>query len=113
MFRSIGLIVILVTLSTGCSVIKASPTTTVKTGTLTGVVTGPTGPIGGATVSVTPADNSYHVGTSDAQGYYSIASIPAGPAALTVSASGFQTYTGSVVIPENQTATQNVSLSQS
>lgn len=113
MFRYIGLIVIFVMLSTGCSVIKATPTTTVKTGTLTGVVTGPIGPVGGASVSVTPPDNSYHVAQTDAQGYYSIASIPAGPVVLMVSAPGYQTYNGSVVIPENGTATQNVSLSQS
>ena len=113
MFRSIGLIVILVTLSTGCNVIKATPTDAVKTGTLTGVVTGPTGPIANASVSVTPPDNSYHVGTTDTQGYYSIASIPAGPVIVTVKASGYQTYNGNAVIPENGTATENISLSQS
>jgi len=112
-FRSIGLIVILVTLSTGCSVIRASPTESVKTGTLAGVVTGPTGPVASASISVTPPDNSYHVGTTDAQGYFSIASIPAGPVIVTVKATGYQTYNGNAVIPENGTATENISLSQS
>jgi len=111
-FRLIGLIVILVTLNTACSIIRSTPTDTVKTGTLTGVVTGPSGPVSGASVSVTPPDNSYHVGQTDAQGYYSIASIPAGPVVVTVKAAGYQTYSGSAVIPENGTATQNVSLSQ-
>jgi hypothetical protein len=110
-FRSIGLIVILLVATTGCSIIKATPTDTVKTGTLTGVVTGPTGPVGGANVQVAPADNSYHVGQTDSQGYFSVSTIPSGSALLTVSAPGYQTYTSSVVIPENGTATQNVSLS--
>jgi hypothetical protein len=109
MLRLIGLIVILVTLSTGCNV---HPPDTGKTGTLTGVVTGPAGPVAGAQVSVTPPDNSYHVGSTDAQGYYSISSIPAGQVVITVSAPGYQTYNGSTLIPENGTATQNISLSQ-
>ena len=111
MFRYIGFIVIVLAVTTGCSVIKATPTQTVKTGTLTGVVTGPSGPVANALVKVTPADNSYHVSTTDSGGYYAIPDIPAGPVVVSVDASGYQTYTGSAVIPENGTATQNVSLS--
>lgn len=98
------------TLATGCSVIRSTPDTS-KTGTLSGVVTGPNGPVVGAQVSVIPTDNSYHVGQTDSQGYYSISGIPAGSVVLTISASGYQDFTASVVIPGNGTATQNASMS--
>ena len=110
MRRSIGLIVILLAFATGCNV---PPPDTVKPGTLTGVVTGPNGPVVGANVSVTPSDNSYHVGQTDSQGYYIITGIPPGSVVVSISAPGYQTYNASVMIPANGTVTQNASLSQS
>lgn len=111
MFRSIGLIVIVLVLATGCNVIKANNPETVKPGTLQGVVTGPTGPVGGASISVTPTDNSYHTGSADSSGFYQITGIPAGSIVYTVSAPGFQTYTGTATINPDATTVQNVSLS--
>ncbi|MBV8171043.1 MAG: carboxypeptidase regulatory-like domain-containing protein [Candidatus Eremiobacteraeota bacterium] len=109
MFRSIGLIVIAVVLATGCN--TNPPSSTPKPGTLQGVVSGPTGPIGGASIVVTPTDNSYHTGTADANGFYQITGIPAGSIVYTVSAPGFQTYTGSATINPDAATVQNVSLS--
>lgn len=113
MFRSIGLIVIVLALTTGCNVLKATPTNTTKPGTLQGVVTGPSGPVGGAQIRVTPTDNSYHAGTADATGFYQITDIPAGSIVYTVSAPGYQTYSGSATINSEATTVQNVSLSLS
>jgi hypothetical protein len=110
-FRSIGLIVILLALTTGCNVIKANNPVTVHPGTLQGVVTGPTGPVNGATISVTPTDNSYHNGTTDPSGFYQISGIPSGSIVYTVSAPGFQTFTGSATINPDATTVQNISLS--
>lgn len=108
MFRSIGLIVIVMALTTGCN---AHPPAAAQTGTLQGVVTGPTGPVAGASVQVTPTDNSYHQTVTDSQGFYQIADIPAGPVVITVSAPGYRSYSGSAMIVDNQSVTQNVSLS--
>ncbi|HME82631.1 MAG TPA: carboxypeptidase-like regulatory domain-containing protein [Candidatus Eremiobacteraceae bacterium] len=113
MFRSIGLIVIVLALATGCNVIKATPTTTTKPGTLQGVVTGPSGPVAGAQISVTPTDNSYHTGGTDQTGFYQITGIPAGSIVYTVSAPGYQTVNGSAMIAPDTTTIQNVSLSLS
>ena len=109
-FRSIGLIVILLALAS-CNVIKATPSDTVTTGTLQGVVTGPAGPVPGASVQVTPTDNSYHQATSDSQGFYQITGIPVGSVVVTVSAQGYRTYSASATIVENPPVVQNVSLS--
>jgi len=112
-FRSIGLIVIVLVLATGCNVLKATPTDTTKPGTLQGVVTGPSGPVGGAIITVTPTDNSYHTGTADGTGFYQITGIPAGSIVYTVTAPGYQTFTGSATIAPDTTTIQNVSLSLS
>lgn len=98
-------------LSSGCGIIKAEPSPSPQIGVISGVVTGPTGPIAGAGVRVTPQDNSYHVGQTDAQGYYSLSGIPAGTVTLVISAPGYMTYTNpNVVISNNSMVTQNVSL---
>lgn len=95
----------------GCSIIKAQPTPTIPTGTLQGVVTGPSGPIANAAISVTASDATQHVGLSNADGYYSIASIPVGPATFSVRASGYAQVDGSLVISADPTANrQDVSL---
>jgi hypothetical protein len=109
--RSIGFIVIVLAVTMGCSVIRATPTTATPTGTLQGVVTGPSGPVAGASVQVTPTDNSYHQTLTDSQGFYQIPDIPAGPVVVTVSASGYRSYSGTATIADSQTATQNISLS--
>ena len=109
MFRSIGLIVIAVVLATGCN--TNPPSSTPKPGTLQGVVTGPSGPVAGASVTVTPTDDSYHAGTTDASGFYQITGIPSGAIVYTVSSPGFQTYTGSTTINPDTTTVQNVGLS--
>jgi Carboxypeptidase regulatory-like domain len=109
-FRSIGLIVIVLVLATGCNV---PPPVSIKPGTLQGVVTGPSGPVAGATISVTPTDNSYHTGQADSTGFYQVPGIPAGSIVFTVSAPGYQTYTGSATINPDATTVQNVSLSLS
>lgn len=113
MFRSIGIIVIVLALTTGCNLLKATPTTTTKPGTLQGVVTGPSGPVAGAQISITPTDNSYHAGTADSTGFYQITGIPPGSIVYTVSAPGYQTYSGSATINPDATTLQNVSLSLS
>lgn len=95
----------------GCSIIKAQPSPTTKTGTLQGVVTGPAGPITGAAVTVTASDASQESGVSDSGGFYSIANVPAGPATYAVVAQGYAAYNGAVVInPDPQTNRQDISL---
>jgi hypothetical protein len=74
-------------------------------------VTGPLGPVAGASITVTPADNSYHTGTADASGFYQITGIPSGSVVYSVSSPGYQTYTGSTLINPDATTVQNVSLS--
>jgi hypothetical protein len=82
----------------GCGLIKAQPTPQVVTGTLSGVITGPSGPIANASITIAAADATQHTGASNADGYYSIASIPVGPATYSVRASGFADVEGSIVI---------------
>ena len=104
-------LICLASLAAGCGVIRAEPSPSPQIGTLTGVVTGPSGPVGGASVTVTPPDNSYHVGQSDAQGYYSLTGIPAGTVTLQISAPGYMTYRNTnIVITNGTSVTQNVSL---
>jgi len=81
-----------------CGLIKAQPTPQTVTGTLAGVITGPGGPVANAAVTVSASDATQHTGLSNPDGYYSIASIPAGPATYSVRASGFATVEGSIVI---------------
>ena len=104
-FRSIGLIVIVLAITTGCSVIRATPSTTTPTGTLQGVVTGPNGPVAGASVQVTPTDNSYHQGSTDSQGFYQITGIPVGSVvvniARSISGSGINSGGSGINILEN------------
>ena len=95
----------------GCSIIRAQPSPTVATGTLQGVITGPSGPVANATVAITASDATQHVGQSDSGGYYSVASVPAGPATYSVRAPGYSEYDGSVVIaPDPGPNRQDISL---
>lgn len=82
----------------GCSIIKSQQSPTMPTGTLSGVVTGPGGPVSNAAISVTASDATSHGGLSNADGYYSITGIPAGPATYSVRAAGFAEVDGSIVI---------------
>ena len=98
-------------LAISCSIIRAPSTTGAPTGTLQGVVTGPSGPVQNAEVDVTAADATQHGGLSNADGFYSIASIPAGPATYSVQAPGFAPYNGAVTInPDPNSNRQDVSL---
>jgi hypothetical protein len=93
-----GLAVITALSVSACSIIKAQPIPVTSTGTLQGVVTGPGGPVANAGVMVTASDATQHGGYSNADGYYSIAGIPAGPASFSVRASGYARVDGSIVI---------------
>lgn len=95
----------------GCSIIRSQPSPETKTGTLQGVVTGPNGPIANAAISVTTSDATQHGALSNADGYYTLSGLPAGPATIVVRAAGFTEYDGSVVIATDPVRTeQNVSL---
>jgi hypothetical protein len=95
----------------GCSIIKAQQSPAATTGTLQGVITGPSGPIANASVSVTASDATQHLGQSDTGGFYDIAAVPTGPATFAVRAPGFSEYDGSVVITADpNTNRQDVSL---
>jgi carboxypeptidase family protein len=97
--------------TSGCSIIKSQPTPKASTGTLQGVVTGPGGPIANAAIIVTASDATQHTGLSNADGYYAISGIVAGPATYAVRASGFAEVDGTVVIAPDPTGTrQDVSL---
>lgn len=99
--------------SLGCSIIKAQPATELPSGTVSGVVTGPSGPISGAAVTVSPSDNSYHATASDAQGFYALSGLLAGPASLTIAAPGYRDFTATITIVGDGTVTVNVSLTPS
>jgi len=104
-------IVVIALACAGCSIIKATPSPTTPTGTLQGVVTGPGGPVVNAEVLVTASDATQHTGATNHDGYYSIGSIPAGPASYSVQAAGFAQLNGSLVIMADPTGNrQDVSL---
>ena len=80
-------------------------------GTLTGVVTGPSGLVSGASIALTAADGSQHSAASTADGYFEIDRVPAGTIQLSVGAPGFAPWQTSAVIAPNTTLTQDVRLS--
>lgn len=95
----------------GCSIIRAQPTTTTPSGSLSGVITGPGGPVVGASIQVTPS-NASSVGTiSNTNGYYEFLNLAEGPASISVAAGGYYAYNGNVSIVAKTTTTFNVSLS--
>lgn len=95
----------------GCNILQAHPTPAAQTGTLQGIVTSPSGPVANAQVLVTASDATQHAGATNNDGYYSVASIPLGPATYSVRASGFAEVDGSLVIaPDPQGTRQDVSL---
>jgi hypothetical protein len=95
----------------GCSIIRAQQSPAATTGTLQGVITGPSGPVADATVAVTASDATQHVGQSDSGGFYSITTVPTGPATFAVRAAGFSEYDGSMVITADpDTNRQDISL---
>lgn len=95
----------------GCGLLQAHPNTPAPTGTLQGVVTSPSGPVANAQILVTASDATQHAGLSNGDGYYSIASLPLGPATYSVRASGFAEVDGNLVIaPDPGGTRQDVSL---
>src|SRR5690348_11174653 len=83
---------------TGCGLLQAHPNTPAPTGTLQGVVTSPSGPVANAQILVVASDATQHAALSNGDGYYSIASLPLGPATYSVRASGFSEVDGNLVI---------------
>ena len=97
--------------TTGCSIIKAQPAPKLTTGTMSGVVTGPNGPVPDAAITVTASDATQHSGLSNTDGYYSITGIATGPATFSVRASGFAEVDGNITVVEDPAPThQDVSL---
>lgn len=95
----------------GCNILEAHPNAPAPTGTLQGVVTSPSGPVANAQILVTASDATQHAGLSNGDGYYSIASLPLGPASYTVKASGFAEVDGNIVIaPDPGGTRQDISL---
>ena len=94
----------------GCSIIRSQTQAQLPSGGVNGVVTGPSGPVAGAVITITPSDNSYHALTADAGGYYSVNGIAAGPATLAVAAAAYRDFSAAINIPQNATVTVNVSL---
>src|SRR5450755_4151352 len=74
--RAIALIALAITLA-GCTTGQNQPGA-VPAGSLTGVVTGPSGPVGGASIEVTAGDGSQQSAASTADGYFEIDRVPAG-----------------------------------
>lgn len=75
------------------------------TGTITGAVTGPSGGITGATVSV-----AGKTATAGSGGTYSMADVAAGTYTMTVSATGYTTWSGSVTVSAGTTTTTNITM---
>ena len=106
-----AIVAMMATALIGCNIIQAHPSQAAQTGTLQGIVTSPSGPVANAQVLLTASDATQHVGVSNNDGYYSIASIPLGPATYSVRASGFTEVDGDLVIaPDPQGTRQDVSL---
>ena len=107
--RAIAFIALAITLA-GCTTGQNQPGA-VPAGSLTGVVTGPSGPVGGASIEVTAGDGSQQSAASTADGYFEIDRVPAGTIQLSVSAAGFSPWQTNAVITPNATLTQAVRLS--
>jgi hypothetical protein len=105
-FASIAVALLIAGCSTGQNQPPSSPV-----GTLTGVVTGQSGPVSGASIDLTGTDGSRRTAASTADGYFEIDRVPAGTSLLSVSATGFAIWQTNVVITPNATLTQDVRLS--
>ncbi|ELY32155.1 peptidase S8 and S53 subtilisin kexin sedolisin, partial [Natrialba magadii ATCC 43099] len=68
-------------------------------------------PIENASVEL-EADNETYTNVTDADGEFGLADVPAGEHDLTVDAEGYASHTDAVHVPENDTATVDVSLEQ-
>ena len=101
--------VVLAFLLVGCNGGQNQPAA-VPVGTLTGVVTGPNGPVSGASIALTAADGSQRSAASTADGYFEIDRVPAGTIQMSVSATGFAPWQTNAVITPNATLTQDVRL---
>jgi hypothetical protein len=109
MFQRVAISVIIAFMMVGCSTGQNQPGAALV-GTITGVVTGPSGPVSGATISLSAADGSQRSAASTADGYFEIDRVPAGTVQLSVSASGFAPWQTNTVIAPNATTTQDVRL---
>lgn len=106
-----AIVAMMATALAGCNIIEAHPSPSAQTGTLQGVVTSPSGPVSNAQVLVTASDATQHAGVTNNDGFYSIASLPLGPATYSVRASGFAEVDGDLVIaPDPGGTRQDVSL---
>ncbi|HKW45625.1 MAG TPA: carboxypeptidase-like regulatory domain-containing protein, partial [Candidatus Eremiobacteraceae bacterium] len=66
----------------GCTVGQNQPASA-TVGTLTGVVTGPSGPVSGASLDLIAGDGSRRSAASTADGYFEMDRVPAGTVQLT------------------------------
>jgi len=82
----------------------------VPVGTLTGVVTGPSGPVSGAAIQVTQADGSQRTAASTADGYFEVDRVTAGTIQLSVSAAHYAVWQTNAVVMPNATLSQDVRL---
>jgi hypothetical protein len=109
MFHRAIVSVVLALAIVGCSGGQNQPGAALV-GTLTGVVTGPSGPVRGASIALTAADGLQYSAASTADGYFEIDRVPAGTIQLSVSAGGFAPWQTNAVIAPNATLTQDVRL---
>lgn len=79
-------------------------------GTLTGVVTGPSGPVSGAAIQVTQEDGSQRNAASTADGYFEMDRVAAGTIQISVSAAHYAPWQTNAVIMPNATLSQDVRL---
>ena len=101
--------IVLALLLAGCNGGQNQPNAA-PVGTLTGVITGPSGPVSGASISLSETDGSQRSGVSTADGYFEIDRVPAGTIQLSVNAAGFAPWQTNAVIAPNATTTQDVRL---
>jgi hypothetical protein len=102
--------VVLACMLVGCNGGQNQPNAA-PVGTLTGVVTGPSGPVSGASIALIAADGTQRSGASTADGYFEFDRVPAGTIQLSVSAGGFAPWQMNALIAPNTTLTQDVRLS--
>jgi uncharacterized protein YjdB len=93
-----------------CSTGQSQPSA-VPVGALTGVVTGPNGPVGGASIMVTSNDGFLRDASSTPDGYFEIDRLPAGTAQIAVTAVGYVAWQTTAAIAPNATTAQDVRLS--
>lgn len=109
MIRRTLICILLASALAGCNGGQTQPAA-VPVGTLTGVVTGPSGPVSGAAIQVTQADGSQRTAASTADGYFEVDRVIAGTIQVSVSAAHYAPWQTNAVIVPNATLTQDVRL---